>query len=71
MKNPTIRLMRLPVVPPTAASASLPTYLPTIMASAVLYICWKKEPSRMGKKKISSCFQITPWVMLFSSMALR
>ena len=62
-KKPTIRLIRLPVEPPTAASACLPTYLPTIMASAVLYSCWKKVPSRMGKKKISSCCQITPSTM--------
>ena len=68
-KKPTIRLIRLPVAPPTAARASLPTYLPTMMASAVLYSCWKNVPSRMGKKKISSCFQMTPSMMLFPAAA--
>ena len=48
---------------PTAARASTPRYWPTMMVSTVLYICWKKLPSRMGKKKKSSCFQITPSVM--------
>ena len=61
----------------TAARALLPTDCPTMMESAVLYICWKKVPSRMGKKKYRSCFQITPSVMpltaaisLFSSIFL-
>ena len=34
-----------------------------LIASTVLYICWKKAPSKMGKKKESSCFQITPSVI--------
>ena len=59
----TNRLMSTPVEPPTAASACLPTKFPTTMASAVLYSCWKKVPSKMGKKKASSCFQMTPSVM--------
>ncbi len=63
--SPTSRLMRVLVAPPTAARACLPTYCPTMTASAVLYSCWKKVPSRMGKKKESSVFQITPPVMLF------
>ena len=62
-KKPTSRLISVPAVPPTAAKASVPTYWPTTTASTVLYICWKKVPSRMGKKKYRSCFQITPSVM--------
>ena len=38
-KKPTSRLMRVAVEPPTAARASLPAMLPTMMASAVLYSC--------------------------------
>ena len=70
-KKPTSRLIRLPVAPPTAASASLPTNRPTIIASAVLYSCWKKVPNRIGKKNASSCFQITPSVMLVSRSRLE
>ena len=66
-KNPTSRLIMVPVVP-TAARAWVPTYWPTTMVSTVLYSCWKKVPIKMGKKKIKSCFQITPVVMLFSLM---
>lgn len=59
----TMTLISVPVTPPTAASACLPTNWPTITASAVLYSCWKNVPSRMGKKNTSSCFQMTPSVM--------
>ena len=62
MKKPLTMLTRGPVEP-TAASAVVPTTRPTMMVSTVLYICWKKVPSRMGKKKISSCFQILPSVI--------
>ena len=62
MKKPFIRFSSAEVAP-TAASAWVPTNRPTMMVSTVLYICWKKLPSRMGKKKNSSCFQITPSVM--------
>ena len=64
-KKPTSRLMMVPVVP-TAARAWVPTYWPTTMVSTVLYSCWKKVPMRIGKKKMSSCFQMTPSVMPFS-----
>lgn len=69
MKKPLIRLMRAEVEP-TAARAGVPTKRPTMMVSTVLYICWKKVPSRMGKKKSSSCFQITPSVICWA-VALR
>ena len=70
-KNPTRRFTIVPVPPPTAASALFPTKLPTIMASAVLYSCWKNVPRSIGKKKTSICFQITPWVILFSPSTCR
>ena len=50
----TNRLISVLVEPPTAARAMVPTKLPTTTASAVLYSCWKKVPSRIGKKKASS-----------------
>ena len=61
-KKPLIRLRMGPDAP-TAARAAVPTKRPTMMVSTVLYICWKKEPSRMGKKNSRICFQITPSVM--------
>jgi len=53
-----------PVVP-TAARAWVLTKRPTMMVSTVLYICWKKVPNRMGKKKARICFQMTPSVICF------
>ena len=62
VKNPMRVLMMLPVEP-TAASASLPTKLPTTTESTVLYSCWNTKPSISGTAKPSSCFQMTPSVM--------
>ena len=66
-KKPKSMLTNAPVEP-TAASASFPAKRPTIIASTVLYICWKNEPSRMGKKNSKSCFQMTPSVMPFTAV---
>ena len=66
--NPIRRPIAVPVPPPTAASASFPRNWPTTTASTVLYSCWKKVPSRIGKKNERSCFQITPSVIPFLLM---
>ena len=50
--KPSTRKLIAPV-PPTAASAFTPTYLPTIMESAILYICWKRFPKSIGTAKPS------------------
>ena len=47
-------------VAPTAASAFVPTKLPTIRVSAVLYNCWNSVPNQMGRKNRSSCLGMLP-----------
>ena len=61
-KKPLIIFTRGPVVP-TAARAWVLTNRPTMTVSTVLYICWKKVPSRIGKKNKRICFQMTPSVI--------
>ena len=67
LKKPTIMKIRLPDEV-TAARAASSRNLPTIRASAVLYICWKMLPNRMGSAKNSSFFQMTPSVRAFRSV---
>ena len=57
--RPTSRLTKGPVAP-TAASAFVPTKLPTIRVSAVLYSCWNSVPNQMGRKNRSSCLGMLP-----------
>ena len=57
--RPTNRLTK-ELVAPTAASALVPTKLPTIRVSAVLYICWNSVPNQMGRKNSSSCLGMLP-----------
>ena len=57
--SPTSKLTKAPVAP-TAASAFVPTKLPTISVSAVLYSCWNSVPNQIGKKKSSSCLGMLP-----------
>ena len=61
-KNPTSKKMSVPV-PVTAASALLPSRLPTMRASAVLYSCWKIWLSRTGSAKPAISFHGLPTVM--------
>ena len=49
-------------------NAAFPTKRPTITVSTVVYNCWIKVPSMIGKKNIRSCFQIIPSVIVFSSI---
>ena len=39
-----------------------------MIVSTVVYNCWINVPSMIGKKKINSCFQITPSVIAFFSI---
>ena len=47
----------------TAASALLPTYWPTMMESAVLYICWSRLPKINGMEKSRMRFQMLPSII--------
>ena len=49
----------------TAARALLPTDCPTMMESAVLYICWSRLPKISGMENRSSCFHIVPSIIRF------
>lgn len=72
VKKPMTKLDRTEADPPTLASASFPTKRPTMMASTVLYSCCTRVPITIGKKKMRSCFQMTPsvigFVILFFSL---
>ena len=50
---------------PTAARASSPTNLPTMMLSAALYVSWNKLPSTRGMVNLTSSGVIAPVVMSF------
>ena len=51
------------VLDPTAARALLPTKLPTMTESAVLYNCWSRFPSTRGMAKRNSFLPMLPSVM--------
>ena len=51
---------------PTAAKASSPKTLPTIMLSTILYICWKTFPSSIGSAKFRILFPSLPVVKSFN-----
>ena len=68
IKNVTTIVDKTAAGPPTLANASFPTKRPTIIVSTVVYNCWIKVPSMIGKKNIRSCFQIIPSVIVFSSI---
>ena len=53
---------------PTAASASLPTNLPTIAVSVMLYSCWSRLPIVRGSANSSIDFTIGPCTR---SLAIR
>ena len=67
LKKPRTRLIMTAGLPATAARASVPTKRPTMMASTVLYSCWKSMPIIMGMKKPMSFFQTLPEVRSFLS----
>ena len=60
--NPMSRKMGEPLEPP-AASALLPTKLPTMMLSAVLYSCCSMLPRISGTEKSRMLFQMLPSVI--------
>jgi len=68
IKNVTTIVDKTAAGPPTLASAAFPTKRPTMIVSTVVYNCWINVPSMIGKKKINSCFQITPSVIAFFSI---
>ena len=68
LKNVTTIVDKTAAGPPTLANAAFPTKRPTITVSTVVYNCWIKVPSMIGKKNIRSCFQIIPSVIVFSSI---
>lgn len=68
LKNVTTIVDKTAAGPPTLANAAFPTKRPTIIVSTVVYNCWIKVPSMIGKKNIRSCFQIIPSVIVFSSI---
>ena len=41
---------------------------PKLKFEKIVYNCWINVPSMIGKKKINSCFQITPSVIAFFSI---
>ena len=48
---------------PTAATASLPTKLPTTIESTILYNCWNRFPTSSGREKNKICLAGLPVVM--------
>ena len=60
--NPMSRKMGEPLEP-TAASALLPTKLPTMMESAVLYSCCSMLPRISGTENSRMLFQMLPSVI--------
>ena len=68
LKNVTAIVYKTAAGPPTLANAAFPTKRPTIIVSTVVYNCWIKVPSMIGKKNIKSCFQIIPSVIAFISI---
>ena len=62
IKKPVIIKMRLPLLA-TAASACLPTNLPTMTLSTVLYSCWQRLPKKTGTAKLTMRFQMEPVVI--------
>ena len=70
-KKPTSTLIICAELPPTAASAFVPTNRPTISPSTALYSCWMMVPAAMGMKKTTSFFHTLPAVrLLFSSFLI-
>ena len=52
-------------VEPTAANASTPTNLPTIIVSTILYNCWNMFPISSGIENSTKIFKGLPFVISF------
>ena len=62
--KPITRYTVLPVAP-TAARASSPKNCPTMIVSAMLYICWNRVPSKTGTEKKKMVLVGLPTVISF------